>query len=216
MLEELCCDSLYKACHNCVDRARTVYLRGRCQKETRAFVDFFGGYPRFNWHAIPLSKVYSTRRLSVERMAFVWFNENADKICGAFIEREYGGDLTLAMMLSGSFDKLFDEFKAYFTERRANLMERTENAIDERKRELSSCGKSPQSHGGVANLLKVLTKTMQTQGSSIYSIAKVQYAVCMQAGIYIPDEFLTDVIAAAEIMSGEDIECGQTVSKHKT
>lgn len=205
MLEELCCDALYKACHNCVDRARTVYLRGRCKKEDRAFVDYFGTYPHFNWHAIPIAKVYRTRRLSIERMAWVWFNENADKICGAFIKREYGGDLTLAMMLSGSFDKLFGEFKVYFAERRSKHMENTERALTERKRELAKCGKTPQSHGGVANLLKVLTKTMQAQGSSICSIAKVQYAVCMQAGIYIPDEFLTDVITAAEIINGEDV-----------
>ena len=55
------------------------------------------------------------------------------------------------------------------------------------------------SHGGVANLLKVLTKTMNAQGSSIRSIAKVQYAVCTQAGIYIPDEFVTDVLVGADI-----------------
>lgn len=71
-------------------------------------------------------------------------------------------------------------------------------------KELAKRGKSPQSHGGVANLLKVLTKTMHDQGSSIYSIAKVQYAVCMQAGIFIPDEFLTDVLVANEIMQGGD------------
>ena len=53
-----------------------------------------------------------------------------------------------------------------------------------------STRKTPQSHGGVANLLKVLTKTMEKQGSDITSIAKVQYAVCVQAGIYIPDEFV--------------------------
>lgn len=51
--------------------------------------------------------------------------------------------------------------------------------------------------------LKVLTKTMHEQGSNIYSIAKVQYAVCMQAGIFIPDEFLTDVLVAQEIMDGD-------------
>ena len=58
--------------------------------------------------------------------------------------------------------------------------------------------KMPSSHGGVANLLKVLTKTMVQQGSSISSIAKVQYAVCTQAGLYIPDEFLTDVSVALD------------------
>ena len=55
------------------------------------------------------------------------------------------------------------------------------------------------SHGGVANLLKVLTKTMTAQGSSIRTIAKVQYTICTQAGIYIPDEFVTDVLVGADI-----------------
>ena len=63
------------------------------------------------------------------------------------------------------------------------------------------------SHGGVANLLKVLTKTMHEQGSSIRTIAKVQYAICTQAGIYVPDEFITDVLVVADInpdlLSGE-------------
>ena len=40
---------------------------------------------------------------------------------------------------------------------------------------------------------KTLTKTMEKQGADIRSIAKVQYTICMQAGIYIPDEFIEDV-----------------------
>ena len=58
--------------------------------------------------------------------------------------------------------------------------------------------KTPNSHGGVANLLKILTKTMERQGASIESIAKVQYAICVQAGVYIPDEFLTDIAVALD------------------
>ena len=81
-------------------------------------------------------------------------------------------------------------------------MDKVTKQLSERKEELAKIGKLPQSHGGVANLLKVLTKTMQTRGTSIHTIAKVQYAVCMQAGIYIPDEFLTDVLVAADILQG--------------
>ena len=47
--------------------------------------------------------------------------------------------------------------------------------------------------GGVANLLKVLTKTMERQGADIRSIAKVQYSICQQAGIMIPEEIIKDV-----------------------
>lgn len=64
---------------------------------------------------------------------------------------------------------------------------------------LTKSGKMPQSHGGVANLLKVLAGTMKQQGSSIKTIALVQFAVCLQAGIYIPDEFLTDVLVGANL-----------------
>ena len=62
-----------------------------------------------------------------------------------------------------------------------------------------SVRKTPQSHGGVANLIKVLTKTMEKQGSDITSIAKVQYAICIQAGIYIPDEFIRDVAVTLDM-----------------
>lgn len=78
-----------------------------------------------------------------------------------------------------------------------------EMAVQERKSELAKMKKMPQSHGGVANLLKVLTKTMHERGNSITTVAKVQYAICIQAGIYIPDEFLTDVLTAADIMGLE-------------
>ena len=74
-----------------------------------------------------------------------------------------------------------------------------------------SARKTPQSHGGVANLLKVLTKTMEKQGSDITSIAKVQYAICVQAGIYIPDEFIRDVAVTLDMpinnAESEDTEC---------
>ncbi len=33
--------------------------------------------------------------------------------------------------------------------------------------------------------------------------AKVQYTICMQAGIYIPDEFIEDVAVALSIEKGE-------------
>lgn len=71
--------------------------------------------------------------------------------------------------------------------------------IQESKKQILENGKRPNSHGGVANLLKTLTKTMEKQGTSIESIAKVQYTVCMQAGIYIPDEFIEDVAVALHI-----------------
>lgn len=76
--------------------------------------------------------------------------------------------------------------------------------VSEVKKQILQNGKRPNSHGGVANLLKTLTKTMEKQGASIQSIAKVQYAICMQAGIYIPDEFIEDVALALSIMDGNE------------
>lgn len=61
------------------------------------------------------------------------------------------------------------------------------------KANLLSQQKCNGQHGSVASLLKVLTKTMTLQGSDIRNIAKMQYMICTQAGIYIPDEFITDV-----------------------
>ena len=60
--------------------------------------------------------------------------------------------------------------------------------------------------GGVANLLKVLTKTMERQGADIRSIAKVQYSICQQAGIMIPEEFIEDVavVLYAEAEQGKE------------
>lgn len=76
-------------------------------------------------------------------------------------------------------------------------MEQTETDIQKWKEACLSS--KPQSHGGVANLLKVLTKTMEKQGADIQNIAKVQYAVCVQAGIYIPDEFIRDVAVTLDM-----------------
>lgn len=44
---------------------------------------------------------------------------------------------------------------------------------------------------------------MEKQGAGIENIAKMQYTVCMQAGIYIPDEFIEDVAVALYIEDGE-------------
>ena len=52
---------------------------------------------------------------------------------------------------------------------------------------------------------------MEKQGSDISNIAKVQYAVCVQAGIYIPDEFIRDVAVTLDMPieneESRDTEC---------
>nr|DAK55280.1 MAG TPA: hypothetical protein [Caudoviricetes sp.] len=204
MLEELCRNSFYTACCKEKNLDGLVYLKGHPKPE-RPLKDFqIDNYLRQDWGFIPINLFCGRGRWikSTRRMAWVWFNEHENQIRDAYLEKKYGGDIKLAMISTGNFITLFDEFKGYFAERKKVFMKKAEQAMTIQKAELSKRSKSPQSHGGVANLLKVLTKTMQEQGSSIYSIAKVQYAVCMQAGIYIPDEFLTDVFVAQEIMDG--------------
>lgn len=203
MLQELCKDSFFKACK--VVSNPLVKLKGR----GTPFIDFYGNgngnYFRYNWHCVPLSKMNRRGRDSQQyrnrQAAWIYFNENADKMREHYLRVKYNRDLQKAMIESKTFDALFKGFTDYFEHRKELFMEKTNSALEAKTTALAAVGKHPQSHGGVANLLKVLTKTMHDQGASIYSIAKVQYAVCMQAGIYIPDEFLTDVLVAHEMIA---------------
>lgn len=203
MLQELCKDSFFKACTSI--SSPLVKLKGR----SSPFVDFYGdgnqSYFRYNWHVLPLNKMNRRRReLQAYRnrqAAWIYFNENADKLREHYLRVKYSRDLRQAMIEAKTFDALFQGFSDYFEERKSKFMEETNMALEAKAEAMAAKGKHPQSHGGVANLLKVLTKTMHDQGASIYTIAKVQYAVCMQAGIYIPDDFLTDVLVAHEMIA---------------
>lgn len=132
-----------------------------------------------------------------------YFEDNSEKIILNFLHDTYG-NIETAVLKTDSFMELAEEFQNWFDERRMRFMSQTDTDIQKRK---EACGASkPQSHGGVANLLKVLTKTMEKQGADIANIAKVQYAVCVQAGIYIPDEFVRDVAVALDMKEVERIE----------
>lgn len=201
MLEELCRTAFYQACRAQEEKSPLVVLKGKPWKKVNKFEEFFDSFSSFTfWQGIPLQRAQRERSGSLLRKSWVWVNENANLICEGYVKTCLNGNLEAAMLEAGSFSKFFDDFKIYFKNRRTMFMERTEQALSERKKELAKSGKTPQSHGGVANLLKVLTKTMHDQGSTILTIAKVQYAVCIQAGIYIPEEFLTDVLVAQEIV----------------
>ena len=201
MLQELCRDSFFSACK--AISGPEVRLKGR----TTPFMDFYGAFDsfvRYDWKRLPLSKVKGARENDIRQTrnkAWCYFNDVADKLREHYLRVRWGRDLRKAMTESGKFSALFEDFYNYFEERKTIFMEQTEKAIEAKVTALSAKGKHPQSHGGVANLLKVLTKTMHDQGASIYTVAKVQYAVCMQAGIYIPDEFLTDVLVAHEMIT---------------
>ena len=203
MLEELCKGTMYDICHKTVDSYPLVTLRGQ-QRKVSLFAPFFGNGYVYNWNALPLAKVGRERKGSLSRLAWVWFNEQSEAICYGYFQKRFNGNIERAMIYFDTFELLFDDFKNYFEERKKAVMEKTEQALQTRKAELARKGEKPQSYGGVANLLKVLAKTSIEQGSSIQTVAKVQYAVCMQAGIFIPDEFLTDVMTAMDIMRDKD------------
>lgn len=205
MLEELCRDSFYNACHEIVTKDRLCF---KGEIRSRKYQDFFGsdGLLRFNWKVVPLAYLTGRGANGAKRKngrkAWFWFNEHEDQIRDHYLRVRYGGkeNIANAMNAFGDFDALFADFCLYFSERREQFLKSTENALEKRNKDILATGRHPQSHGGVANLLKVLTKTMHDQGNSIYTIAKVQYSICIQAGIYIPDEFLTDVLVAGEMI----------------
>ncbi len=203
MLEELCKGTMWDICHSTADKYPLVTLRGYPRK-TSPFAPFFGHGYVYNWNVLPLSKLGRERKGSLNRLAWVWFNEQSEAICNGYFTKKFDGNVESAMIWFGTFELLFDDFKKYFEERKKALMEKTEQALQARKAELAKKGEKPQSYGGVANLLKVLKNTSIEQGSSIQTVAKVQYAVCMQAGIFIPDEFLTDVMTAMDIMEKDN------------
>lgn len=136
-----------------------------------------------------------------------YFEKRSEEIVGVYLGKRW---VTLgnAIMNTKCFLELCTDFTEWFDERRKGFLKGMDAAIAEIKKFQMS--EKPQSHGGVANLLKVLTKTMEKQGADIANIAKVQYAVCIQAGIYIPDEFVQDVAVAMDVLADkEDIDCGK-------
>lgn len=132
-----------------------------------------------------------------------YFEDNSEKIISNFLYDTYV-NIETAVLKTDNFMELSEEFRNWFDERRAKFMEHTDTDIQKWKEACAAT--KPQSHGGVANLLKVLTKTMEKQGADIANIAKVQYAVCVQAGIYIPDEFVRDVAVTLDMKEIDESE----------
>lgn len=120
-----------------------------------------------------------------------------------FLNANYHNSLKIAIECTETFEQLWKQLLEYFESRKEKFMVKQKTEIEISKKTGVANHKSPQSHGGVANLLKVLTKTMEKQGADIQSIAKMQYAICKQAGIYIPDEFLTDVAVMLDATGGD-------------
>lgn len=218
MLEELCSSQLREQAQNIIDRTPLVKLKPKIKiglnPEGTKFVDknlhdpWEGWliYPRF-YSGIDLSllprvdgrsSIWRTRN-NPKRRAWQWFNANDQRIIDGFIRLRFDGDLRKGMIECGNEAALHQSWLDFFNERRKAFMAKEQALATAQAEILKKRGRPPSSHGGVANLLKVLTKTMQESGASILSIAKMQYSVCMQAGIMLPDEFLTDVLVADQI-----------------
>ena len=202
MLEEQCRGVFERACQEVIDKhTQLVRLKGGWPKPKNEFENYFKWDDKYyTWDGWLVKKVSDSRKDNIIRDAFLYF-VHGEKLRDAYIKQKYG-DLETAMRQTVKFSVLFNTFLEDFAYRRNKFMEQTNDLLNIKKGELKRQGKLPQSHGGVANLLKVLTQTMKAQGSSIKTIAKVQYTICIQAGIYVPEEFITDVLVSANIENG--------------
>lgn len=202
MLEQYCCEKLRNMCRDIVDKHD--YPRIKLRTDTRKipenpYENYMGEY-KFLW----LRSVYDYgkgKRRLCNLLARKYFDENSQSLISFFLFDMHGCCIETAMNKTENFETLWSQFLLWFDQKRRDFR-MTFNITDSKKQILEN-GKRPNSHGGVANLLKVLTKTMEKQGASIENIAKVQYTICMQAGIYIPDEFIEDVAIALYIEDGE-------------
>lgn len=201
-------------CHEWFDKEnlqRLVHIKKECcqyskrkeyeyrkalEEKSRHYFDNIGKH-RFVWsHSLHSGHYLNSYKSHVERSCMKYFEKYAKEHGLQWMISEYGS-VENAILNTASFIELWNKYVIYFDERRKEFLEKME--VDIQKNKEISIKKTPQSHGGVANLLKVLTQTMQKQGADITSIAKVQYAVCVQAGIYIPDEFISDVAVSMNI-----------------
>lgn len=201
MIEGFCRPKIYDKCLSITGTKPLVSLKGKpiphwdydgfyAPGQTDRYLVYENGL---------VKKIIRSANHSPIRKAASLFSRKGDIICEGWVKERYG-DWETALKEHKTFTAFINEFESYFRERKSLFMEKTNEIIEKMPKQLTKDGRiRTNSHGGVANLLKVLTKTMHEQGSSIKTIAKVQYAVCTQAGIYIPDEFITDVLVAADI-----------------
>lgn len=134
----------------------------------------------------------SGRWSASKRMAFSFFM-HSDNFADLFIKDVFGS-AEKAYWTTESKEEIAVAYTQWFTQKRKELRRKMTDLQTIRKNaDVAQINGKNITHGGIANLLKVLTKTMEKQGANIKSIAKMQYAICYQAGILIPDEFIEDV-----------------------
>lgn len=201
MIEGYCRYKMVQRCDD-EDMALFIHKNGEWTKRMK-HLDFITYTDKFMVYDKGFaSKIIREPKNSPLRLAVKLFSNKGDLIAQPFIDERYDGNWCKAIESTKKFNMLFDEFRDYFNYRRKLYMEKMDKLITqgiENGQIQFHKSRVPLSHGGVANLLKVLTKTMHEQGSSIRTIAKVQYNICIQAGLYIPEEFITDVLVAEDI-----------------
>lgn len=203
MLEQYCCNDLVDVRTNVVEKYERPKIRLRTDKTEypeNPYKDFLVDYD-FIYPTSSCIWGRRKRKMSYE-LARDWFDIYSSDLVSLFFLDLYGGNIEESMRKTEQFKYLWNQFLSWFDQKRRDFR-MTFNIMDSKKQILEN-GKRPNSHGGVANLLKVLTKTMEKQGAGIENIAKVQYTICMQAGIYIPDEFMEDVAVALYVEHGEN------------
>lgn len=198
MIEKVCENALKNQCRQIVEDHNPPLVRIKgdsTEYPSNPYKNFVDG--EFGWFDTYLVRMSKPRAMCHDKCV-AFFNKNSETICSIFIKDKYCGDIEFAMFNAKKFTVLYQRFLDWFDDKRREFQ--MQFNVSETKKQMLENGKRPNSHGGVANLLKTLTKTMEKQGASIRSIAKVQYTICIQAGIYIPDEFIEDVAVALSIM----------------
>lgn len=145
----------------------------------------------YSWADKEISSLCEGQPKKWERRAYRYFLEESN-LFRIFIRQEY--PLTHEIWKTEP-NEILERFNKWFIEKREKVMEDTALKMAKQNKKIFK----PTSHSGIASLLHVLTRTMEKQGADIRSIAKVQYAVCVQAGVYIPEEFLLDVAISLDI-----------------
>lgn len=189
----------------CVRRA--VRLKGELYQETEwdlKFDSYYNGSSFLGFMPIHYHRRRDGYYYILTEKCRMYFETNNKILVERYIGMRWGSVEDAVKNTDSFLGGLCADFAKWFNERRDGFLKEMAAAIAEIKKFQMS--EKPQSHGGVANLLKVLTKTMEKQGADITNIAKVQYAVCIQAGIYIPDEFVQDVAVMMDILEdkGDD------------
>jgi len=196
VIESYCRTHIWYKCRSITGEPPVVHLKGQPIPHWE-YDGFFDGSDAY---AIMWSFDTKRARNKTFRQAVGFFSRNGAELCQVWITDRFNGDWRKAILQYGTFNNFFNAFEAYFNERKEKFMAKTKELIQQMYPELKNIKNiRPNSHGGVANLLRVLTRTMNEQGSSIRTIAKVQYSVCLQAGIYVPEEFINDVLTAADM-----------------